>query len=87
MNNWTSFHSEHFQAHCKNFVSLTIEIRLALKGPLYRVSLSVPFQKLFEYGMPKILTRESEVKVIELSWQRECDHLLFLSHSDSLIGG
>jgi hypothetical protein len=40
MNNWTSFHLEHFQAHC----SLSIEIRLALKGPWYRVSLSVPFQ-------------------------------------------
>jgi hypothetical protein len=43
MNNWTSFHLEHFRAHCKNSVSLTIEIRLALKGPWYRVSLSVPF--------------------------------------------
>jgi hypothetical protein len=43
MNNWTSFHLEHFQAHCKNSVSLSIEIRLALKGPWYRVSLSVPF--------------------------------------------
>jgi hypothetical protein len=42
MNNWASFHLEHFQAHCKNSVSLSIEIRLALKGPWYRVSLSVP---------------------------------------------
>jgi hypothetical protein len=45
MNNWTSFHLGHFQAHCKNSVSLTIEIRLALKGPWYRVSLSVPFHQ------------------------------------------
>jgi hypothetical protein len=43
MNNWTSFHLEHFQAHCKNSVSLSIEIRLALKDPWYRVSLLVPF--------------------------------------------
>jgi hypothetical protein len=47
MNNWTSFHLEHFQAHCKNSVSLSIEVRLALKGPWYRVSLSVPFQQRF----------------------------------------
>jgi hypothetical protein len=36
---------EHFQAHCKNSVSSSIEIGLALKGPWYRVSLSVPFQR------------------------------------------
>jgi hypothetical protein len=48
MNNWTSFHLEHFQAHCKNSVSLSIEIRLALKSPWYRVSLSVPFHQWFK---------------------------------------
>jgi hypothetical protein len=50
MNNWTLFHLEHFQAHCKNSVSLSTEIRFAFKGPWYRVSLSVPFQVVVQSG-------------------------------------